>query len=110
MFFKGYDTELSNYGKISKDVVYNSFLIINNEVCSKDRNFEKEIKNQIEKKNQPIIIGNVFKSVSNKMPGGKVVKNAMRKVLGKYIIEEKIRETCKKLVNVEEINKKMKFQ
>ena len=106
MFFKGYDTELSNNGKISRDDVYKSFLIINNEVSSKDRNLEKEIKNQIEKKNKPKMVGNVFKSVTNKIEGGKVVKDAMRKVLGKYVMEQKIRKTNKNLINVEEIKKK----
>ena len=109
MFFKGYDTELSNNGIISKDDVYNSFLIMNDEITSRDRNYEKEIKIQIEKKIKPKIIGNVFKSVDNKIEGGKEVKTAMRKILDKYILKQKKSKVNKNLVSNDEINKKNEF-
>ena len=109
MYFKCLDTELSNNGKISKDEIYNSFLILNNKV-SKERDYEKEIKKEMEIKNKPKLVGNVFKSVSNKLEGGKTIKNVMKKVLDKYIREQKKRKTTKKgLYNVSDINRKNEY-
>ena len=50
MYFKGFDKELKNNGKISRDEIYNSFLILHDKVISKDKNYEKEIKTEIERK------------------------------------------------------------
>ena len=80
MYFKSFDTELQNNGRISRDEIYNSFLILNNNAVNNNRNYEKEK----EIKNKPKLIGNVFKSITNKMKEGKEVKNAMMKVLEKY--------------------------
>ena len=88
MYFKGFNNELQNNGKISRDEIYNSFLILNNAVNT-NRNYEKEMKSEIEIKNKPKLIGNVFKSVTNKMKEGKKVKNAMMKILEKYKKEQK---------------------
>ena len=109
MFFKDYDTELLNNGKISKDNIYNSFLLLNDEITSRDRNYEKELKIQIEKRNKTKVVENVFKSVSNKIEGGKAVKGAMRKVLDKYLLLQKNRKPNKNLINNGEINKKNEY-
>ena len=109
MYFKGFDKELKNNGKISRDEIYNSFLILHDKVISKDKNYEKEIKTEIERKKKPKIIGSVFKSVTNKIKEGKGVKNAMRKVLDRYISEQKIAHKDKSLISVEEINKKNEY-
>ena len=108
MYFKGFDTELTNNGKISKDEIYNSFLILNNKV-SKEIDFKKEIKKEMDLKNKPKLVGNVFKSFSNKTEGGKKVKNAMKRVLDKYIREQKRRKTNRDLFNVSDINRKNEF-
>ena len=108
MYFKGFDTELTNNGKISKDEIYNSFLILNNKV-SKEIDYEKEIKKEMEIKNKPKVVGNVFKSVSNKLEGGKTVKNIMKRVLDKYIREQKKRKTNKDLFTVSDINRKNEY-
>ena len=111
MYFRSYDTELQNNGRISRDEIYNSFLILNNNAVNKNRNYEKEIKAEKEIKNKPIIIGNVFKSVTNKMKEGKEVKNAMMKVLEKYRKNnrQKIEQKNKAPINIEDINKKNEF-
>ena len=111
MYFRSYDTELQNNGRISRDEIYNSFLILNNNAVNKNRNYEKEIKAEKEIKNKPIIIGNVFKSVTNKMKEGKEVKNAMMKVLEKYRKNnrQKIEQKNKTPINIEDINKKNEF-
>ena len=78
MYFKDYDTELSNNGKISREEIFNSFLILNNNVMSRYSNYDKLLKRD---KSKSKLVGNVFKSVTNKMKEGKEVKSAMRKVL-----------------------------
>ena len=109
MYFKGYDTELRNNGKISRDEIYKSFLILHDKVVSQKRNYEREIKDEIERKNKPKILGNVFKSVNKKIKEGKATKNAMRKVLDRYISEQKSAHKNKNLISVEEINKKNEY-
>jgi hypothetical protein len=109
MYFKGFDTELSNNGKISRDEIYKSFLILHDKVVSQKRNYEREIKDEIERKNKPKILGNVFKSVNKKIKEGKATKNAMRKVLDRYISEQKSAHKNKNLISVEEINKKNEY-
>ena len=111
MYFKGYDNELTNQGKISRDDIYNSFLIMNDNITSRDRDYEKEMKSEIEIKKKPKILGNVFKSVNNKIKEGKEVKNAMRKVLDNYIhLEKKNQEKkSKNMINMEEIKKKNEY-
>ena len=109
MYFKGFDTELSNNGKISRDEIYKSFLILHDKVVSQKRNYEREIKDEIERKNKPKILGNVFKSVTKKIKEGKTAKNAMRKVLDRYISEQKNIHKNRNLLNLEEINKKNEY-
>ena len=106
MYFKSFDTELQNNGIISRDEIYNSFLYLNNNAMSKNRNIEKEIKNELELKNKPKIIANVFKSVTNKMKEGKEVKNAMKKVLDMYISNRRKSHAHKNIIDKKEINKK----
>ena len=110
MYFKGFNNELQNNGKISRDEIYNSFLILNNAVNT-NRNYEKEMKSEIEIKNKPKLIGNVFKSVTNKMKEGKEIKNVMMKVLDRYKKEQKINNEKKNInrINIEEINKKNEY-
>ena len=110
MYFKGFNNELQNNGKISRDEIYNSFLILNNAVNT-NRNYEKEMKSEIEIKNKPKLIGNVFKSVTNKMKEGKEIKNAMMKVLDRYKKEQKKNNEKKNInrINIEEINKKNEY-
>ena len=110
MYFKGFNNELQNNGKISRDEIYNSFLILNNAVNT-NRNYEKEMKSEIEIKNKPKLIGNVFKSVTNKMKEGKEIKNVMMKVLDRYKKEQKINSEKKNInrINIEEINKKNEY-
>ena len=109
MYFKGFDTELSNNGKVSRDEIYKSFLILHDKVVSQKRNYEREIKDEIERKNKPKILGNVFKSVTKKIKEGKTAKNAMRKVLDRYISEQKNIHKNRNLLNLEEINKKNEY-
>ena len=104
MFFKGYDNELHNNGKISRDEIYNSFLIIKNNISSK---YETYINDESKKKK---MIENVFKFSNNKTKEGKEVKSAMRKVLDKYILAQKTKKNKEKNnINIEEINKKNEF-
>ena len=109
MFFKGYKTELENQGIIPREEILNSFLILNDKVTSKERNYEKEMKIEIEFKNKPRILGNMFKSVSSKLKEGKKMKSAVGKVLDKYLLEQKkarAKANMKKMLDVKEINKK----
>ena len=111
MYFKGFDTELKNNGKISKDEIYKSFLILHNKATYKERNYEKEVKSEMEYKNKPRVLGNVFKSVNNKTIEGKEVKSAMRKVLDRYIKEER-KKTIRKnqnIISIDEINQKNEY-
>ena len=107
MFFKGYKNELENQGIVSREEILNSFLILNDKVTSKERNYEKEMKIEIEFKTKPRIFGNMFKSVSSKMKEGKKIKNAVGKVLEKYLLAQK-REKGKKrlMLDKKDINKK----
>ena len=107
MFFKGYKNELENQGIVSREEILNSFLILNDKVTSKERNYEKEMKIEIEFKTKPRIFGNMFKSVSAKMKEGKKIKNAVGKVLEKYLLAQK-REKGKKrlMLDKKDINKK----
>ena len=111
MYFKGYDIELTNQGKVSRDEIYNSFLILNDNVTSRDRDYEKEMKIEIEAKKKPKILGNVFKSVNNKIKEGKEVKNAMIKVLDNYIHKNRQNheKKSKNIINAEEIKKKNEY-
>ena len=110
MYFKGFDTELRNNGKISRDEIYKSFLILHNKATYKERNYEKEMQSEIEYKNKPRIVGNVFKSLTNKMKEGKEVKNAMRKVLDRYISEErKNNKKNQNIMSLDEIKKKNEY-
>ena len=109
MFFKGYKTELENQGIVPREEILNSFLILNDKVSSKERNYEKEMKIEIEFKNKPKILGNMFKSVSTKLKEGKKIRNAVGKVLDKYLMEQKKvkeKEYKRKMLNRKEINKK----
>ena len=110
MYFKGFDTELCNNGKISRDEIYKSFLILHNKATYKERNYEKEMQSEIEYKNKPRIVGNVFKSLTNKTKEGKEVKNAMRKVLDRYISEErKNNKKNQNIMSMDEIKKKNEY-
>ena len=107
MFLKGYQQELNNMGIVPREEVYNSFLILNDKVTSKERNYEKEMKIEIELKNRPRIFGNMFKSVSNKMKEGKKIKSAVGKVLDKYLLaQKKEKEKKKMMLNTKQINRK----
>ena len=106
MFIKDYDIELTNNGTVPRDEVYKSFLILNDKATSKDRNYEKEMKIEIEFKNKPRVLGNMFKSVSKKMKEGKVIKNAMGKVIGKYLSDQKMKKSKKQLLDKDTINRK----
>ena len=109
MYFKDYDTELSNNGKISREEIFNSFLILNNNVMSRYSNYDKLLKRD---KSKSKLVGNVFKSVTNKMKEGKEVKSAMRKVLDRYINEQKKNKknmNKRNMISVKEINKNNEF-
>ena len=109
MFFKGYKTELENQGIIPREEILNSFLILNDKATSKERNYEKEMKIEIEFKNKPRIFGNMFKSVSSKLKEGKKIKSAVGKVLDKYLLEQKkVKEKVykRKMLDKKEVDKK----
>ena len=109
-YFNGYDTELHNNGKISRDEIYKSFLILHNKATYKARNYEKEMQSEIEYKNKPRIVGNVFKSLTNKTKEGKEVKSALRKVLDRYIAEErKNNKKNQNILSMDEIKKKNEY-
>ena len=109
-YFNGYDTELNNNGKISRDEIYKSFLILHYKATYKERNYEKEMQSEIEFKNKPRIVGNVFKSLTNKTKEGKEIKNAMRKVLDRYIAEErKSNKKNQNIMSLDEIKKKNEY-
>jgi hypothetical protein len=109
MYFKSFDNELFNNGKISRDEIYNSFLILNNNATAKEIIYEKNLN----KENKRRMIGNVFKSAGNKVKGGKEIKNAMKKVLDRYIKTQKVeRSNIKRktnMISVEEINRKNEY-
>ena len=108
MYLKGYETELRNKGKISRDDIYKSFLILHNKATYKEHNYEKEVQSEIENKNKTRIVGSVFKSLANKVKQGKEVRNVMRKVLDRYIAEQRRNSLNKNknLISQDEIKKK----
>ena len=107
MFLKGYQQEIDNMGIIPREEVLNSFLILNDKVTSKERNYEKEMKIEIELKNRPRVFGNMFKSVSNKMKEGKKIKTAVGKVLDKYLLaQKKQKEKKRNILDMKQINRK----
>ena len=84
--------------------------ILNDKATSKERNYEKEMKLDLEFKNKPKALGNMFKSVSRKIKEGKQIKNAVGKVLDKYLMEQKqAKEKRKQNPDKKEINKKNEF-
>ena len=103
MFFRCYDSELSNNGKISREEIYNSFLILNNNAMSRYRNYNNELRTN---KSKSKLVGNVFKSMTNKIKEGKEVKNAMKRVLDRYINDQKKKNNMhkKNMINIKEIN------
>jgi hypothetical protein len=109
MYLKGYDTELHSNGIVSRDDIYKSFLILHNKATYKEHDYEKEMQTEIENKNKPRIVGNVFKSLANKVKQGKEVRNVMRKVLDKYITEQRKNSLSKNknIISQDEIKKKM---
>jgi hypothetical protein len=108
MYLKGYDTELHSNGIVSRDDIYKSFLILHNKATYKEHDYEKEMQTEIENKNKPRIVGNVFKSLANKVKQGKEVRNVMRKVLDKYITEQRKNSLSKNknIISQDEIKKK----
>ena len=107
IYFKGFEQELKNNGKISREEIFNSFLILNNNATYKEHNYDKLIKNKM---SEDKLVGFVFKSVTNKVKEGKEVKNAMKKVLDRYINSRKnIKNRNRIMISVEEINKKNEF-
>ena len=89
LYFKGYQAELDSMGIVPREEMLNHFLILNDKATSKERNYEKEMKLDLEFKNKPKALGNMFKSVSRKIKEGKQIKNAVGKVLDKYLLAEK---------------------
>ena len=106
LYFKGYQNELENHGIIPREEILNSFLILNDKATSKERNYEKEMRIELEYKNKPKLFANMFKSVSKKMKEGKKVKNALNKVLDNYLLAQKKSKEKKKHLDKKEINKK----
>ena len=108
MFLKGYQTELDNMGLVQREEVYNAFLILNDKVTSKERNYDKEMKLEIEFKNKPKVLGNMFKSVSQKMKEGKQIKSAVGRVLDKYLLAQKKQKEKRKNLKIDkkEIDRK----
>ena len=111
MYFKRYTTELSNNGKISRDEIYNSFLILNDKVNIRDIDYEKEIELNHKAKN----ITKIFKIDKSKSKNknnnkeNKEMQNTMRKVLDNYIRDRKMKKTNKYVINAKEINKKNEY-
>ena len=106
MFLRGYQNEIDSMGIIPREDVLNTFLILNDKVTSKDRNYEKELKLEIEFKNKPRVFGNMFKSVSQKMKEGKKIRNAVGKVLDKYLLAQKKQKAKRKQkFNKKDINR-----
>ena len=107
MFLKRYQTELDSQGIVPREEILNTFLIINDKVTSKERNYEKEMKLDIDFKSKPKILGGMYKSVSTKLREGKKMKNAMGKVLDKYLMQQrKANAKKKKPFDRKEINRK----
>ncbi len=107
MFLRGYQHEIESMGIIPREEVYNTFLILNDKVTSKNRNYEKEMKLEIEFKNKPRVFGNMFKSVSQKMKEGKKIRSAVGKVLDKYLLAQKKQKAKRNIkFNKKEINRK----
>ena len=107
MYFKGFNTDYQNIGKISKEEINNSFLMLHDKAIYKEKSYIDEMKsNKIKFKNK-LVVGNVFKSVTNKIKEGKKIKNAMRKVLDRYIAERKKNNMKKNIsmITTQEINK-----
>ena len=97
-------------GIVPREEMLNHFLILNDKATSKERNYEKEMKLDLEFKNKPKALGNMFKSVSRKIKEGKQIKNAVGKVLDKYLMEQKqAKEKRKQNPDKKEINKKNEF-
>ena len=110
LYFKGYQAELDSMGIVPREEMLNHFLILNDKATSKERNYEKEMKLDLEFKNKPKALGNMFKSVSRKIKEGKQIKNAVGKVLDKYLMEQKqAKEKRKQNPDKKEINKKNEF-
>ena len=110
LYFKGYQAELDSMGIVPREEMLNHFLILNDKATSKERNYEKEMKLDLEFKNKPKALGNMFKSVSRKIKEGKQIKNAVGKVLDKYLLAEKqAKEKRKQNPDKKEINKKNEF-
>ena len=110
LFFKGYQTELDSMGVVPREEMLNHFLMLNDKATSKERNYEKEMKLELEFKNKPKVLGNMYKSVSRKIKEGKQIKNAVGKVIDKYILQQKkAKGRRKQLPDKNKINKNNEF-
>ena len=68
------------------------------------------MKLDLEFKNKPKALGNMFKSVSRKIKEGKQIKNAVGKVIDKYILQQKqAKGRRKQIPDKNNINKNNEF-
>ena len=97
-------------GVVPREEMLNHFLMLNDKATSKERNYEKEMKLELEFKNKPKVLGNMYKSVSRKIKEGKQIKNAVGKVIDKYILQQKqAKGRRKQIPDKNNINKNNEF-
>ena len=89
LYFNGYKKELRGGGRISKDDVYKAFIRIEDKATDVEHNYELEVQRDKEIRNQPKVIGQIFKTVGNMTGQGKEAKSFTNKVINRYIQESK---------------------
>ena len=107
LYFSEYTNELNNCGKMQKEDVYKRYLVIKDKANSKFKEYKMDdvikLKNM---KNDPKIIGNIFKSFSSKYSQGKSAKNALNSVISKYINAKKGENRSLRYIDKEKVLEK----
>ena len=102
LYLNGFSNEIKGCGRISKDEVYQSFIRLQDKATYVKHNYELEVQRDKEIKNQPKVIGQIFKSVGNVTDQGKEAKSFTSLVINRYIQEgrmKKINRANKELKN-----------
>ena len=95
LYLNSFSNEINGGGRISKEEIYKSFIRIQDKATDVEHNYELEMQRDKEIKNQPKVIGQIFKSVGNATEQGKEMKSFTSLVFSRYIREGKKNKTLR---------------
>ena len=109
LYFGDFKTELQNNGRVPKEDIYKKYLVLKDKANSKFVQYRMEdviqLRNQ---KNEPKLIGGIFKTFSSRYENGMAAKYAVHKVINRYIDENRTENLMKPLYYVDTTKVKSK--